>query len=207
MSTADNCTADVIADSITVQYTPDTSDKNIIYYVSGYIARSIIRTTKCDDCRECLVTKDKLETTGLDLKKSAGASTFLDDINRGGPLQPTEFTFSVCLFCWQIYEEIRKTKELLEKFLQVGQQRQLFASIVERINYKLDSDCQQPNVDVLLCVKGHDLNLLICQRLFNCFAKNLVKDITNRSADCNDRDLKKRRKIAKLSSAAGPSQH
>jgi len=42
------------------------SDSNVLYYVNGYTARSVIRTTKREHCREVLVTSDPLEPIQLD---------------------------------------------------------------------------------------------------------------------------------------------
>ena len=44
-------TADDIYEALHVKQMPNASDANIIYYVSGYLARSIIRTTKCENCK------------------------------------------------------------------------------------------------------------------------------------------------------------
>lgn len=55
-SASDN---DTDADSITQRLKLDVeltvSDANIIFYVSGAIARSIVGVTKCDSCREVLI--------------------------------------------------------------------------------------------------------------------------------------------------------
>jgi len=48
-------TADAIADDITYLERPSANDANVIYYVSGAIARSVVRGTRCDNCREALV--------------------------------------------------------------------------------------------------------------------------------------------------------
>jgi len=56
-------------------------------------------------------------------------------------------------------------------------------------------------IDGNICVAGHDLNLLIAQRFFNCVAKNLVKDMTIKANMQTDSSAEKRkRKCMKLSS-------
>ena len=57
----DNKTADDILEAVKFCQFPSTSDANVIFYLSGYTCRSIIRTTKCDQCKESLVTTDELE--------------------------------------------------------------------------------------------------------------------------------------------------
>jgi hypothetical protein len=56
--------------------------------------------------------------------------------------------------------------------------------------------------DVLLaednyCTKGYDLKTLVTRRLFNCLAKNLVKDLTNSANAISEESAKCNRKIKK----------
>ena len=55
-ATAGDGVADFIADSVSCLPRPSDNDANIIYYVSGAISRSVVRGTKCDSCREALVS-------------------------------------------------------------------------------------------------------------------------------------------------------
>ena len=56
-------------------------------------------------------------------------------------------------------------------------------------------------IDANICVAGHDVNLLIAQRFFNCVANNLVKDMNNKANLQKDSsDGKRKRKCVKLSS-------
>ena len=85
---ASDAVADSIVDALQFDCFPSSSDANIFYYVSGYIARSIVRSTRCDYCKD-------------------SAATFLDAVNRGGLARPTDFTFSVTVHCWRVFEEIK----------------------------------------------------------------------------------------------------
>ena len=55
---SENNIADSIAEALTSDHWPSVSDANIIYYVSGAIARSVVRTNKCDHCQEALIRLD-----------------------------------------------------------------------------------------------------------------------------------------------------
>ena len=104
-SAADSATdsvADHIADALTTNdHWPSSSDANIIYYVSGAIARSVVRCNKCEHCKEALVCTDStLEPLQFDQTSEYLASTFLDEVNRGGLSKPTEYTFMSALQCW-----------------------------------------------------------------------------------------------------------
>ena len=191
-------TADDIADELKLCRLPSASDANVIFYVGGYIARSIIRTTRCDHCKECLVTADVLESIQVDEKLTYSASTFLDSINRGGLSRPTDFTFSLAVHCWRVFEEIKTTSALLNQLLSCNNQRTLFTKIMDRANC-LQTFGQQP-IECNVCVGGHDLNVLVAQRFFNCVAKNLVKELTNKANEQFGQSTKKRR-IVKLSSS------
>ena len=171
--------ADAITEALTFVHFPSASDANVIYYVSGYIARSIIRSTRCDYCKDCLITDDRLELVELDSSLDYSAATFLDSINRGGLARPTDFTFLVAVLCWRVFEEIKCRLELLQQMLLAGCQRVLFCKIIERASC-VQAFGHRP-IDTNICVAGHDVNLLIAQRFFNCVAKNLVKDMTNKA--------------------------
>lgn len=67
LESADDESADDIVNLLQFHHSPNSNDNNNIYYVIGYIARSIIRTTKCDDCRECLATDGQMEPSELDI--------------------------------------------------------------------------------------------------------------------------------------------
>src|SRR6218665_1147602 len=56
-----NLLAEAIADSLTLNYEPTSSDANIIFYISGAIARSIVRATKCNFCKESLISEENQE--------------------------------------------------------------------------------------------------------------------------------------------------
>jgi hypothetical protein len=171
--THDDVAADKVAGSLKCQVWPDASDANIVYYVSGYIARSVVRTTKCDHCKESLIEADNLERPELDESLKYSASTFLDSINRGGLSRPTDFCFVTTVHCWRVYEEIRSSAELKSILLSATNQRSVFVSIMERamVNDQLliEDNC---------CTKGHDLKTLVTRRFFNCVAKNLAKELT-----------------------------
>lgn len=194
---SDDKVVDTIAKAIRNQNNLSASDANIIYYVSGYIARSIFRSMKCDNCREVVTDSEELAPISLDETLDYSASSFLDMINRGGLSRPSDFTFSLCVQCWHVFEAVRSSPDLLKTFLTATDHRNVFCNIVNRI---VCGDMLELGA---ICVKNHDLKQLVTQRFFNCVAKNLVKDLT-RSADARNEPTlhsAKKRKIAKLTSS------
>jgi len=120
-STADSV-ADALADAMKYTVSPSAGDANIVFYVTGAIARSVIHCTKCDNCRNILIDPDALTT--LELYECLGTtdcslSTFFETINRGGLTRPADYTFLLCIHCWRVFEEIRTNKALMTQFLGV----------------------------------------------------------------------------------------
>jgi len=199
---SDDDIADTIVEALQFHIFPSANDANVIFYVAGYLARSVVRTTKCQNCKECLSTSDSLEPIDIDNELDYSAATFLDAVNRGGLAKPTEYTFLLAVHCWRVFEEIKRLSELLKKIHDFLLQRTLFCKVMDR------ATCVQTYgylpIDSNVCVSGHDLNKFVVERFFNCAAKNLVREMTVTAAGSATSTAKKKRKIAKLqSSAAG----
>ena len=191
--------ADSIADAITCLTRPTANDANVIYYVSGAVARSIVRATKCDSCRDTLMETEVLDPLEIADSEECSAATFLNNTNRGGLVHPTMYMFELAVHCWCVFEEMRSSADLMSQFLAAVQHRSLFSKIIDRVSPAL---CQYISIDVVdnCCTIGHDLKELIVHRFINCMAKNLVKELTNK-ANAQGRQTK-RCKIAKLQSEA-----
>jgi hypothetical protein len=119
-------TADDVVDALQFNLFPSASDANIVYYVSGYIARSIVRTTKCDHCKDSLVSTDPIGPIEIDDTLKYSAATFMDAINRGGLSRPTDYNFLLTLHCWRVFEEIKSSAALKEQLFKTTSQRTLF---------------------------------------------------------------------------------
>jgi hypothetical protein len=198
-SVHDDNIADEIVENLACGKTPSASDANIIYYISGYIARSVFRITKCEHCKEALSCAEDIQPPTLELDDSLPyeAQTFFDRVNRGGLQAPTEFVFTLCVHCWSVYEEIRSSSNLMSKLLSGENHCSLFCKVMDR------ATCHPSVIDLglnnYMCTRGHDLTKLVVHRFFNCTAKNLVQEMTNKANPHNE-PLTKRRKIDKLCS-------
>jgi hypothetical protein len=93
--------ADALTESLTFQKWPSESDANSIFCISGAIARSILRTMKCCDCKNTLVDPGHLQLLEpLQLDEPSDnftSTTFLDSINRGGLYRPSEYCYMLRL--------------------------------------------------------------------------------------------------------------
>jgi len=189
--------ADQLNDKLTFNYSPTSSDLNIIYYISGYIARSVCRKTRCDHCSEALSDSSDLPPMDFNDVMPHAARTFFDSVNRGGLKTPTEFVFTLTVHCWKVYEEILAASDMKSQFLATENHRVLFYKIMDR------ASCHHSVVEYglnnYMCTHGHNLTQLVVQRFFNCVAKNLVSQLTT-AANVHSEPASKRRKIDKLCS-------
>jgi hypothetical protein len=199
-SLATDTEADVIANDISaslkLNLEPSDSDKSIIFYVGGYIVRSTVACTKCDHCREALIGASSTSLPTIN-ETDVNAAEFLDQINRGGLVRPSDFVYSLVVHCWRVFDEIWRNAELKAKFLKASGQRNVFEKIMDR------ATDNETFIDLLfgqnMCSAGHNLQKFIVRRFFNCVAKNFVKCITA-LANPHHEPVAKKRKIAKLTS-------
>ena len=191
--------ADDIVDSLQYRHTPSASDCNVIYYVSGAIAKSVVRTTKCDDCREMLISSDLLDPVHIDESLDYSAAEFLNNINRGGLMKPSDITYNIVLRCWRVYEEIKHSPDLNRQLLSATSHRLLFEKVMDRAFGSVITTVDDVAANQPFCTKGHDLKEFLVRKFFNCVAKNLVKEITSK-AIWQTKQSSKKRKSDKLSS-------
>ena len=129
---SDDSLADSVTDALQFHLFPSANDATVIFYISGYLARSVVRATKCEHCREYLIATETMEPLDIDDKLDYSASTFLDAVNRGGLSKPTDFTFSLAMHCWRVFQEIKSSSALLEHFLGASSHRALFCKVMDR---------------------------------------------------------------------------
>ena len=188
--------ADCIAGALQMDVEPTVSDQSVIYYVSGAIGRSIVSRTKCEHCRESLICSSLLPSITVDEHLEPQASAFLDSINRGGLVKPTDFAFKLVVHCWRVFEELWSRSELKAKFLLSTAHRLLFCKVMDRATYT--AEYMHLLFGASMCSAGHDLQTHIVSRFFNCVAKNFVKQFTSSSSH----PTAKKRKIDKLQSTS-----
>ena len=77
------------------------NDNNLIFYISGYIARSIYRRRRCSSSKVLLVKSDNPPPLPFcDIEEH---SKLFEMTNQGGLAQPTEFCFVVTTLTVQYY--------------------------------------------------------------------------------------------------------
>ena len=169
----------------------DVADKNVVYYVAGYIGRSISRHRKCDYCKNLLVLSNDHDDHDINVDKEE----LLLMASRGGLSSPTEINFSICCICYLCFGFIDNDKELFSTFLASKNHRLHFLAAV-RAHCEHD-EAIKPLLHVQ-CSKGHPVFTAICIKIFNCFCKNLLKRLNDKYSSLEQPGTS--RKIRKLQS-------
>jgi hypothetical protein len=91
------------------------SDENSLFYVAGYFSRTISNNLKCQECKNLLISSDISyvhvvceEDPNLSQEENDRRISYINEVNRGGLVYPSEQMFSACIFAWDFYQKIRK---------------------------------------------------------------------------------------------------
>ena len=76
-----------VVESSDFQFGTRHVEDSALLFVSGYISRCLLRSVKCSDCRELLCKRP--DTIG------GRSHSYIDDISRGGLVEPSSFVFNV----------------------------------------------------------------------------------------------------------------
>ena len=97
--------SDLDGHELTVECT-NPGDKNIIFYIAGFIGRSISKNFKCQDCKDLYITSVEVSAiafvedgNGDSTKQDAVTrATFSKHVNRGGLCTPTDLVYISCIY-------------------------------------------------------------------------------------------------------------
>ena len=159
---------------------PSNDEKNAIYFVAGYISRSVLNRTKCSSCRSILVSDLVSGEPNLETE-----SCLVEQISRGGLFHPSEFCYDICILCWKLASYLFSNQSVHDRFLSGSNQKVVFIDLFQTfsINHVCPTDCEN----------GHPFVRYITGSFFNCVYKNFVNESEiGHSGTCA--------KIAKLSS-------
>ena len=92
---------------------PTENDLGIIYYVTGYCCRSLVRCNKCNKCKKNTIFYVNNDAEDMN---SETAHEFFSDINRGGLWKPSRDLFDVGCLYWRVFAKLSR-KSLRENFL------------------------------------------------------------------------------------------
>ena len=112
---------------------PGKNDAAIVFYIAGYISRSICKRYKCQFCKSVLVKNNQQPTVAFDHDTWTCAKQFLAMLNRGGLCEPSDLVFLLCLQFWTIYQCIFHQSHLKVDFLAASNHATVFKSIVKHV--------------------------------------------------------------------------
>lgn len=174
----------------------DESELDVLYYVSGYVVRSVTRILKitCAKCHEMIVEDDSLKFVDLDRSViHSELFPFFNEINRGGLMCPSELVFTLCCISYYVFKNIFDDDSLKREFFAKSNQRMFFISLVfsliekNPVNRYLLNSCD-------VCERRNILISKILSCIFNTMCKKIVQEMNSSVSH------EPRRKIKKLSS-------
>jgi hypothetical protein len=210
---ADNLYALLPVENLSSDFQLHEGEEGVVYYVAGYISRSILKRTKCEPCHELLIKS--LEPPEIEIGQEERAEDrkakedFLRSVDRGGLVTPSELVYIVCVHAIQLKEEIFDSGKLQKKFLSCDNPRSVFAAIL-----KMKIECSIETEEILnqTCSSAHGfLTFLptIAIKIFNCLSKNFISKLNDEihtarkrgvGASDGSKPTPAQRKIAKLQS-------
>ena len=155
---------------------------NILFYVAGRFSRSLCQLTNCSSCKELLLaSKDDKENHPSFDDDYDQKMEYINHVNRGGLIIPSELTFLACLHAWNFYQSIIKEPYLKQLLLTPNLKSQ---KVFEMSFLKYLDEWEETRLLFLLksCDNGHPFCKqisLLSRKLFNVFSKNLVSVVNS----------------------------
>lgn len=154
-----------------------TEDSSILYYVGGYLARSMHKRVNCESCKDLI--RDGKATLLPAFEENGMAMTeekerFVKQVTRGGLSKPTDLVFMVCVHIRSFFESIMKNVESKTFLLDCQHPRDVFSTGYVSA---LSSDVDTENITLVKCNNGHGFEPFcteLAKRLFNVFFKNFA---------------------------------
>ena len=105
--------------------------------------------------------------------------SFLDMINRGGLIKPSDIVYSSCVVAWDVYSRIMESYEAKSYFLSCKMQRNVFLKVV-----MIETHANENNTGILeaTCINEHcfaDIYEKILTNFFNVMCKNFVSEVNS----------------------------
>lgn len=111
--------------------------ENVLYYISGYIIRSLIETSTCDDCVAIFLYRDQENLTDHDYSSSAEYyKKFTSFVSRGGLLHASNIVYNIVNFLEKQFRSMVNEGELLKKGLNV--KKKLVNRAIEYFSEKIN---------------------------------------------------------------------
>ena len=155
-------------------------DQNgILFYVSGYFARSIKKSTKCTSCWELIVKDDTIPTVNVDdIVNKDDYKCFFNTINRGGLCNPSNILHMVTTHAYEFFSTIFRNEEWKSMILSFNKPRTVF---VKSFTEKLKDDATLASLSAATCQSHHSFTKIaeaVAFKMFNVCSKNYASNFS-----------------------------
>jgi hypothetical protein len=161
----------------------ESHDEGAIYYVSGWIAATVLKQIDCTSCREllqkigvdCSVVHFEKENENSNVEQYE-KSKFFNLLNRGGLIAPSDLLYSFVMHGWCLYKTIFDIGDCKSLLLNASNSRNVF------IDVSLQYIENYPDANFMFqvsCSKNHkfkNISKQVFSKLFNVMIKNFVAD-------------------------------
>ena len=190
----------------------DPHDLNLIYYLAGYVAKSLKSSLTCDSCKECLIAsnnepsnicQDERKCQGIGDGDNWSTKNHLYEVlNRGGLISPSDQCFLSCLMIYNFFNKLMANQGTRKNVLEERYSRRIFCEAFTNL--------PSPEMKIFdkTCRKQHHFKPVlhkICFKMFNILMKNMVlktneEEMLKRKRPYNGSKDPQKRKISKLQS-------
>ena len=153
-------------------------DRDIVYYVAGFISRSVKKAIKCIGCGDMLGNSSEI-VINVGGVVPQNCQSFLDMINRGRLVKPSDIVYVVCTVAWDVYVRIMESCEAKLYFLACKMQRKVFANLVVA---EITGNDDYGGILETSCIKNHAFSVMLDKlvvKFFNVMCKNFVSEINS----------------------------
>jgi hypothetical protein len=198
-------------DSLSSRFELEKGEEGIVFFVAGYISRSVLKTVKCDGCIPMLRKNE--DAPAVEFEDDAGSSAcereareaYMTMINRGGLVTPSDLVNVTCVHAMQLKNMIFDNGDVQRVFLESGSPRDVFVLCYTEL---LKRESRTESLMKQQCSEGHvfaEFVPKIATRIFNIFSKNYISELNDkiqmsRKRDGGSKECNTSRKISKLQS-------
>lgn len=195
-------TAEKLCESISNETNMNPSDYKdelgAIFYVAGYIARGAMKNVKCEGCPNLLIASrasPEVDFSTSSFQVGTEGKQFLDLVNRGGLMTPSDLLYLCCLTAFKLHKDIFKTKDTERVFLSCQYQLDVFMSIFNikamrstHLNDLFSLNCEE------CCKTFLSFVPLILRKFFHVMMKNFIEMRNSEIHKSRKREAKKSEK-------------
>ncbi|QQP50769.1 Uncharacterized protein FKW44_011893 [Caligus rogercresseyi] len=184
-----------------------SGEEGVVYYIGGHIAKSLLKRTKCKSCSTLLAkshSPPNLELLEDDEEGNSKKEEFLQLLNRGDLVTPSDLVYLTCMHALQLKAELFDDDYIQELFLASSYPQAVFVNILTK---KISNTSASDSIFGQVCDSSHSFQAFvpfIAAKFFNCMSKNFVQSINDKihagRKRGNVKESSSVRKIAKLQS-------